>query len=142
MSNVDVWNKVLSEGEKIEYEFSVGDQFIKFNLIFWLIVSLLLWPLALFVIFYYGFYLKKANIYAFTNKRVLIHRGWLSTSLVSIDYNKITDIAVTENFFAKLLTKTGNLIINTASTDTAKVILLNIAVPYEVKKKLDRIRSL
>ncbi len=148
MNYEKIWRKTLSEGEKIEYEFSVGSRYRKFGLIVWAIISLpalLLYGLGLLVfllaLFYYSFYLKVANAYAFTNKRVIIHTGWLSTGIISIDYDKITDISVKEPFFDRIITKTGYLTINTASTTLHEVLLQHITSPYEVKKKLDELRK-
>ncbi len=148
MNQSAVWEKVLSDGEHVEYEFSIGEQYSKYLLIMWGIISVpLLFAVGmgvltfLLALFYYGFYLKAANVYAFTNKRVLVHTGWLSTHLISVDYDRITDVSVKEPFFDRLLTKTGHLAINTAGSHTNEVVLLHIASPYETKKKLNQIRD-
>lgn len=145
MKNDNIWQKTLSKDEKVEYEFSIGDRYIKFCLIMWGIISVLLtfvglitFPIAFF---YFYFYLRKANIYAFTNKRVLIHRGWLSTHMVSVDYSRITDIHVTEGFFERVITHTGSLAIITAGSTSDQIILKKVNAPYELKKKLDLLRE-
>jgi len=143
-----IWNKILSADEKVEIEFSVGDRYRKFWLLVWGIIGLpflFASPLAIFIflvaLFYYGFYLKVANAYAFTNKRVLIHRGWLSTNTISVDYSKITDVHIQEPFFERLITHTGNIAINTAGTTFHEVILRHIKSPYEIKKQLDTLKD-
>ena len=143
-----IWKKVLSADEKVEYEFSVGERYTKFGLIVWGIISLFfLFVMGLGILiflvalFYYGFYLKTANVYAFTNKRVLIHRGWLSTHMVSVDYSKITDIHVMEPFFDRIITHTGHIAIITAGTTNDQILLQHINIPYEVKKKLDSLKD-
>jgi len=95
--------------------------------------------LFLYGLFYYLFYLRVANIYAFTNKRIIIHKGWLSTSLISVEYNRITDVTVREKFIEKLLTNTGDLLIDTAGTSTMEIVLSCVSAPYEKRKKLDQI---
>ncbi len=148
--NSKVWRKVLADGENVEYSFSIGKTYIKFTLIMFAIFGgvffLLGWRgvgIGIFLIAfaYFGFYLKVANVFAFTNKRVLIHRGWLSTHTISIDYDKITEVSIMEPFIDRLLTKSGNIVINTASTLVDPAILQHIETPYEVKKKLDSIRK-
>ncbi len=140
----EVWGKVLGQNEKLEFEFSVSDKYANF----WLIVSAVIsFPLVfamgmgvvtfLIALFYFKYYLKRANIYGFTEKRILIHRGWLSTEAVSVDYDKITDIRVGESFIEKSITKTGRLAINTAGSGNIEIILDRIESPYEIKKKLD-----
>jgi uncharacterized membrane protein YdbT with pleckstrin-like domain len=91
---------------------------------------------------YYKFYLPISNAYAFTNKRVLIHRGWLSTNTKSVDYSKITDIHIVEPFIDRIIFHTGHIAIITAGSTNAQIVLKNIESPYEVKKKLDTLRDL
>jgi uncharacterized membrane protein YdbT with pleckstrin-like domain len=143
-----IWRKTLASEEEIKYEFSIGKRYRYFWLILWGLVGLILiFALApigilllLFALFYFGWYLKMANAYAFTNKRILVHKGWLSTHLISIDYDKITDVSVKEPILDRLITKTGHLAINTAGTGFHEVILIHIETPYEIKKKLDEIK--
>lgn len=145
MQYAHIWNKALSKDEKVEHEFSVGDRYRKVGLIIWGIISLILtfiglitFPIALF---YYLFYVKRANIFAFTNKRVLIHRGWLSTHMISVDYSKITDVHVSEGFIQRVLSHTGTLAIVTAGSTSDQIVLKNVEMPYELKKKLDHLKD-
>lgn len=144
MTETNFWRKVLSSDETIEKEFGLGKKFIKYSLIFWLIIGVvsLLGGLGgfgllviLIALFYYLFYIKRAYRYAFTNKRVLAKRGWLSTILISIEYEKITDILVKQNFLDKSF-DVGVLAINTAGTGGHELVLKNIGEPYRVKQEL------
>ena len=151
MSNLQyaaVWQKLLGEDEKIEYEFSIAKRYRVFGIILWTMLSLPLIVIFglgivtfLVALFYYGFYVRAANAYAFTNKRVLIHKGWLSTKTISIDYARITDVHVNEPFFDRLITHTGDLAINTAGTTEKEVLLRHIQRPYDVRKKLDSLKG-
>jgi len=149
MNYEHIWRKTLGSSESVKYEFSVGNRYRMFGLIGWGLVGVLLFfsmmPLGVVVIavvaFYFAFYLKVANAYAFTDHRVLIHTGWLSTKLVSTEYQKITDVTVHEPFFSRIFFHTGSLEINTAGTNREEVILKHIEHPYEVKKKLDDLRG-
>ena len=143
-----VWQKILGKDEKVEYTFSIGDRYIKFGLIIWGIISFFLLSaggfgvfIFLVALFYYAFYLKAANAYAFTNKRVLIHRGWLSTHTICVDYPKITDIHIREPFFDRVITHTGNIATITAGTTIDQIVLQHINAPYEIKKKLDLLKD-
>ncbi len=148
MANKKVFAKILGEGEELKYSFSVSERYKRLGLVISGLISV---PLVLFyglgivvflmAFFYFSFYLKVANVYAFTNKRVLIYRGWLSTATVSIDYFKITDIKVREPFFERILARSGELHINTAGTSETEVSLRHIDSPYQVKKILDEIRD-
>lgn len=148
MEEKQVWRKELSDTEKVEYAFSLGERYKKVSLICWGIVSvplLLLLGLGLFTFafafVYYRYYLPAAHAYAFTNKRVLIRRGWLSVRTISIDYERITDLQVMEPFFEKILFHCGSIAINTAGSNGNEVVLVHIQDPYEVKKQLNMIRE-
>ena len=148
MSYKKIWDKTLSSDEKLEYEFSIGSRYRTLGIIVWSVLSLLLLFVGglgvlvfLIALFYYGFYLKVANAYAFTDKRVLIHRGWLSTNTTSVDYHKITDVHIEEPLFDRLITKTGNIAINTAGSNAKEISLQHVELPYEVKKKLDALKD-
>lgn len=144
MTYEHIWKKVLNENEQIQYEFSVGPRYRWVGIITGCIIGLIAFPLAIFIIpafcFVYGFYLKAANAYAFTDKRALIHTGWLSTKTITIDYNKITDVKVIEPFFERIICHTGSLTINTAGLSD-DIVFRHIARPYETKKKLDELRQ-
>ena len=141
-----IWNKILNPNEKVEIELSVGERYRKMILIVWILIALLflaIWPLSVFLVILgilHFVYIRIANAYAFTNKRALIHVGWLSTVAKSVNFEKITEVSVYEPFLSRIITKTGDLTINTGNmTDT--LILKNIEKPYEVKKKLDSLRN-
>lgn len=149
MNNEKIWRKLLNQDENVKYSFSIGKRYLKISLIIgWILGVLLLLLIAWFGIvvilgsfFYYGWYLKRANKYAFTDRRILIHKGWLNTKLISVDYDKITDIEVKEPFIERLLFKTGGISVNTAGTTLKEIVLKHIEAPYEIKKKLDELRK-
>ena len=150
MNYEKIWKKTLGTTEPVKYEFTIGQRYRTFGLVGWCIVGGLFLltivgaGLGILIIalaaFYFGFYLKTANAYAFTDHRVLVHRGWLSTKLISTDYSKITDVTVHEPFFSRVFFHTGSIEIDTAGTNRQDVILKHIEHPYEVKKKLDELR--
>jgi len=139
--NHKIWKKILGKDEVVRYEFSISNQYI--TVYGWVLIIITLPTILLPIIFafYFFFYLKKSNVYAFTNKRVLIHRGWLSTNLISIDYHKITDIYVSESFFQRILTESGTIAIDTAGTSGEEIVLKNISNPYKVKILLDELKD-
>lgn len=47
-----------------------------------------------------------------------------------------------ENFLEKVFLGSGNLAINTAGTSQEEIVLKHIANPYDVKKKIEEIKSL
>ena len=144
---MSIWNKIISPGEEVKFEFSLGKRYISLAKVFLIGLGI---PLLFFhglgmILIFFGFfwalYLRRSNNYAFTNRRILVLRGWLSTNLTSIDYDKITDVRVEQSFFDKVIFKTGNLIINTAGTPFPEIILTFIENPYEIKQELDEIRE-
>ncbi|MDD4289968.1 MAG: PH domain-containing protein [Patescibacteria group bacterium] len=150
MNYKKIWDKTLSINEKIEHEFSIGQGYIFWAMFLVSILCAILifskiiylgFLIFLFLSFYFLFYLKIANAYAFTNKRILIHRGYLSTGVISIEYSKITDVRIYEPFIHKIFTQTGNLYINTAGTPEIEVSLYHVDNPYKLKQILDNLIS-
>ncbi len=140
------WSQVLAKDEVIKKQFGVGQSYIKIGLIFWLItgfiglfilIGFFIIPIALF---YYLVYVKAAYKYAFTNKRVLMKKGLLSSTLISVDYKKITNVHVHIPFWQKLF-KTGDIVVNTAGFDFDRVILKFVQDPYKIKVELDEIKG-
>lgn len=146
-----IWQKITGDEEEIKEEFSKGGRYIKISLIIWLTVAFFFFIsddfreigvlIALIALFYYPFYLRVANLYGFTNRRVIIHNGWLSTRMISVDYDKITDVSARQGILEKILFKTGDLFIATAGTNQREVVLTRIQDPYQTKKELDKIRD-
>lgn len=138
-----MWEKVLSPGEEIKFEFGIGKNYIIITTILTILLGIILLAFGGFLIILFGifgyWYMQIAHKFAFTNKRVLIHNGWLSTSLISIDYDKITDVVIIEPFWKKIIYGIGDMAIRTASTENA--ILDRIDQPYEVKKILDTLKG-
>lgn len=148
MSNKKIKNILLSKDEKVESIFSISNSYLILNAIFGVLISFLITfstdlgiLLLLLVFFYFGFYLPRANLYIFTNKRVIIHKGWLSLETSSIDYDKITDIKIRQSAFQRLVLKTGHVTISTAGYLDQDFSMRHIDSPYQVKKTLDEIRS-
>ena len=146
MEYTHIWSKVLREDEKVDYEFSVGRRYrmlgiiltILFGFPLLFIASILGVVIILVGIFYFSHYVRVANAYVLTDRRVLVHTGWLSTNTISIEYKNITDVTVDEPFLERLITKTGNLSINTAGSGIKEVSLRHITTPYEVRKRIDK----
>jgi|SRR3989344_2295198 len=148
MGDEKIWKKVLEPSEQVQFAFSIGKGYRIFGIVIWFVVSLPFFWLAgvgflmfFLALFYYGFYLRVSNSYAFTNKRIIVHTGWLSTNMKSVDYAKITDIHVREPFFERIVAHTGSLAINTAGSGSMEIVLRHVEAPYELKKRLDSIRG-
>ena len=154
MQYAKIWDKVLNANEEVKCEFSVSDKYRKVNLGCGIALSIfiLLFQLAtdsifptvlgifiLSVVIFRYWYTKVANAYAFTNKRILVHKGFLSTTAKSIYFDKITEVSVTERFLDRIFYNSGHIVIHTGNiTDT--LVLKYVASPYDLKKKFDSIR--
>jgi len=161
MPHRKLWEKMIGEGEEIRFEFTIGRKYRNMKLIVFatltslvpisaalygglghilFFVSAVLWfGIFCALFFYYVHYLRIANAYALTTKRIIVHRGWLNTHTTSIEYSKITDISIVQSFAERLLSSSGSVRINTAGTATHEVVLHHIENPYEVKKKLGEV---
>lgn len=148
MEYQEIWNKVLISGDQVKYEFSVSGSYNLACMVLGILggIGIILTSayvvgvlVATVSVFYFGWLAKKSNAYAFTDKKVVIYRGWISSELVTIDYNKITDIFVEQNIIGRF-TNSGNLVIDTAGSNSPeKQKMENIDNPYETKKQLDQI---
>lgn len=154
MENTGDFEKMLSQGEKIEYECGIGNQYRLVNFILWAMIFFALVMSTnnkgtvpgfliffLVIVFYFGVYLKKAYSYALANKRLLSKSGWLSTTMQSIDYDKITDIVIVDKLLKRVFYNVGTVIVHTAGTDSKELVMANIENPYEVKRKLEEIKE-
>jgi uncharacterized membrane protein YdbT with pleckstrin-like domain len=147
--NSKTWNKYLLPDEKIEYECGVSTKYILYSLFILILLSIFMIPIVIVLIFpiffiidyffYIVFYLKLAYKYAFTNKRIIAQIGWLSLQSITIDYSKITDVVVQQTFLGRILTKSGNLFINTSGSSNHELIIKDIDNPYQVKQILDKL---
>ena len=88
----------------------------------------------------YWFYLKKSKHYAFTNKRVILVDSFIGGNVISIDYNQITDIEITQSAIDQG-GRWGTITINTAGTHAPEVNLSFIENPQAIKQSLDEIRD-
>lgn len=156
----NVWANILEEGEEIKWEFSVGKKYRLLQslkivipgilIIFAGLVSILfaLYFIILVVIgisltafgWFDYWYLKKANNFAFTNKRILCKRGWLGTRLIAVEYKKVTHVVVVQSFWDKFLTNTGYFKIDTAGISGTEIIFSHIEDPYFVRGKMEELR--
>ena len=99
---------------------------------FLLIYIFIIVPIISFI---YTFYLKISNEYIFTEDRILIKNGWLATKIIGINYNRITDVKVTQGIIDRVI-GIGSLSINTAGGEDYEVNLHHVSHPYDLKKDL------
>lgn len=157
----NIWANILGKGEEIQWEFSVGKKYrllqslkivipgiliifaglvaMLFSVIFTVLVLVGVSLVALGWFDYW--YLKKANNFAFTNKRILCRRGWLGTRLTVVGYKKITHVVVVQSFWDKFITNTGYLKIDTAGISGTEIIFSHIEDPYFIRGKMEELRD-
>ena len=145
-----LWQKTLNESEKVEYEFGVAPRFKKNNYrAFTVLTILFLIPtiaMPFFLILFIPWLVIVAcayvnfrfTVYALTDRRILVHKGWLSTKTTAIRYEKIVEISVIESFLNRKITQSGNVVIQTSGIGH-DFTLFNVESPYEVKKMIDRL---
>jgi len=149
----NVWEDKLAEGEKIEYEFSLGKKYVKTICIIEVIFGIILLPVyglgILFIIAGIGtlYILPFENQYAFTNKRVLLLKRSFKSKLYSVKVEKLTSINLDQitDVHVRLswgdsFYKTGTLALETAGKDSETVIK-HIENPYQIMKNLNSLRD-
>jgi len=102
---------------------------------------ILLFLIVPIVIFYYQFYLRVANRYVLTNNRIIFKRGWLSTEVESIHYNRITDVLVEQSIWDKFIFGIGHININTAGSENYEGRISNVKNPHNLKKKIYKLKQ-
>jgi membrane protein YdbS with pleckstrin-like domain len=148
------WSQVLTPEEKIITQFSISNKYLSINLAALIILAVIL---VLFTIIFpeyfiflvcasiisvmfgfviYSFYLPASEQYALTDKRIVAKQGFFNTNLITVDYDKITDIKVNEYFFSKLVYGCGDLIINTAGSTISEIVMLNIDAPQQIRTQI------
>ncbi len=94
-----------------------------------------------FLMFYHLFYIHTSNLFVLTDRRIIVKRGWLNTTIKSVNYDRITDVAVEQSFLDKVLYDTGTLFISTAGGDGYELELNCISRPHEMKKDLSDLKE-
>lgn len=92
-------------------------------------------------LFYHLYYLRIANTFVMTNRRVIVKKGWLNTSVKSVDYDRITDVSVEQSFLDKIFYRSGTLSISTAGGDGYELVLNCVHEPHELKKTLSDLKD-
>ena len=163
-----ILEKILNPGEEIKYQFSLGERYLKITKIITIVIgALILLLIGVFILpifkidimiivliigaclgllvgfsfLYFGWYLKRANIYIITNKRVIVHRGLFSTRLITVTFREITDLKVIQSFADRIIYRTGILKINTAGMEAHPIVLSHIENPYMLRKKISELRD-
>jgi membrane protein YdbS with pleckstrin-like domain len=160
MKYESIWKKVLNGNETVEHEFSIGNGYVRTRMIAWGLLAVAVYVLGNWVfsqwwffdrgffltisagILAWGaifswFYAKKSHAYAFTNKRMIVHRGMFTTKTVTVDYNRITDVYVREGWLQKYISGTGTLAVSNSGDN--EIVLKHVDKPYELKKILDQL---
>ena len=151
------WTNILGEDEKVIHAFTASETFRKFNFTIWAVLGVIsiislvdvfmficlgsyLLPLSFALCFYYGYYLKVAYSFAFTDKQIIVQRGLFNTRITTAKYENITDTSIRVGWLEKRFTHSGTIRVNTAGTTFFELNLIHVDSPYEIKKELDSIR--
>lgn len=161
--------KYLSNNEEVIVVTSIGNRYLWINVIFFFLIPLLLFYLAVFMFFgiitiepawlkYLGIVAlifaiyklrstshilrkRQSNVYVLTNNRILIITGIFSRKIVTAPLNRITHITVDQTFIQRLLYKTGHLLIITAGFDQREIMVEHISNPIGFKILVEDLTS-
>lgn len=128
--------KYLAHGEEIVAVFGIGDRYYWTNLIALGSLSLLIIGLP----FLFKLVHKRhGKVYILTDRRVLVRDGVLSVKTISAPYDKITHIAVKEDFLEKISYNMGDITIHTAGPTPVEIDLINVQNPLQVKNLIEEL---
>lgn len=111
---------------------------LKASLIGALLFFLIFLPISLF---YHLYFLRISNTFVLTDRRIIVKKGWLNTSVKSVDYDRITDVSVDQSFLDKIFYASGTLSISTAGGDGYELTLSCVDEPHELKKMLNDLKE-
>lgn len=141
------WNRILSKDEEVKKEFGISNYYLTVIFVITTIAAALTlstgFGIALTIFFlgsFYCFYLKKSRHYAFTNKRIILVDSFIGANIVSVEYDKITDVEIDQAPIDQIL-GWGNLIINTAGTHSSFMSMPYVENPHAIKQTLIDIRD-
>lgn len=103
--------------------------------IFLVILAIFVFIIAPFHFFYYRFYLKISHEYIFSDKRIIVKNGWISTNTISVHYGRITDVTISQGITDRIL-GIGAISVSTAGNEGHLISLTHVPNPYNLKKEL------
>ncbi len=74
--------------------------------------------------------------YAITDRRVMSRVGVLGKHSISVDLTMITDVAIREPFWERLITRSGTIGINTAGSPRVELVLRHVGRPFDRKQDI------
>lgn len=81
-----------------------------------------------------------SNLYLLSSKRLIIKKGFISSNLTSIYFDKIIHLEISQNIVESLF-HYGKLIIGTAGGNKTKVEIANVGYPIEFRNILEKLVS-
>lgn len=141
------WERFMLPDENIIHLFGVSGRYI---FVFWGIPAVALFILMIFMgsiniilgllmalvvvsvslpIIYLWYFVH----YAITDQRVMTREGILHKEFITADLPSVTDITVNETFFERLLTRTGEIGVNTAGSDFVELHFRHIRKPLLIR---------
>jgi hypothetical protein len=95
-------------------------------------------PISLGMIMVLSKHLGYSNIcYAYSDRRILIRRGFMGTDFIALDYNKITDVGVDVSIFGKVF-NTGTIHFSSGNIENNRF-FWHIKFPYETFKNVSKL---
>jgi membrane protein YdbS with pleckstrin-like domain len=136
------WKNMLSENEHVVKEFGISNLYLGIIFVITTIVAIFVIYSNIFIAAFvsllgtfYCYYLKRSRHYAFTNKRIILVDSFIGTNIVSVNYEKITDVEIDQSPVDQIL-GWGALIVNTAGTHSSFLSMPYVENPQALKQVL------
>jgi len=141
------WQRFLLPDERVIHTFGVGGWYI---FLFWvvpsvvaLVLTIVLWLVNIIVgilmaliclsVAIPAIYLRYFVHYAITDQRVMGREGLLHKKFITADLPSITDVTVHENFLERILTRTGEVGVNTAGSHLIELYFRHVRKPFLIR---------
>ncbi len=126
--------KHLNPGEQIIHQFGVAPKYITILLILGIVTL----PIVIGLYFFYlTLYKKYAIHYAITSKKVLVETGLMNKKIISVTYNTITDMHLSQKLWQRIFGM-GTVELNTGGDVGYEVTLKDVADPYAIKREIEK----
>ena len=135
-NNKNEWIELADPNEQVVYGCNPSAvNYWKYHVIGMLLIPIVV---GLFIILY-AVICAKLTKYIVTNKRVIVKTGLLNVRQTEIWVKDIPGVSMNRSFF-QLITGTGNIVIGTAATADAEIVVQGISKPQHFVDVINALR--
>lgn len=126
--------RYLSPDEEIVSVSTISPKYFRSMFLSWLLLT----PILIGIPGLLRILRKRATLrYIFTTRRVMIKEGFLSVTVTTAPFDKISHISVKQSLVERLAFNDGHIVIHTAGPTGVEMLIEHVEHPFELKNTLD-----